>query len=69
MTPDVTKQELTATAETVLARRYYLKTGKGNITESWETLARRVADAIAEVDRQSKEYPQLREDFFTYVPA
>jgi ribonucleoside-diphosphate reductase alpha chain len=67
MTPDVTKQELTATAETVLARRYYLKDGEGNITESWETLARRVADAIAEVDRQSKDYPQLREDFFNMI--
>ena len=29
MTPDMTKQVLTATAETVLARRYYLKDAAG----------------------------------------
>jgi ribonucleoside-diphosphate reductase alpha chain len=42
-----TKQEMTATAETVLARRYYLKDDAGLPVETWETLCRRVADGVA----------------------
>ena len=47
MAPDLTRQVLTTAAETVLARRYYLKDAAGRPIESWETLCRRVADAIA----------------------
>ncbi|MFW2366744.1 MAG: adenosylcobalamin-dependent ribonucleoside-diphosphate reductase [Desulforhopalus sp.] len=67
MTPDLTKQVLTTTAETVLARRYYLKDSEGNPTESWETLARRVADAVADVDQGAEEHQQRREDFFNII--
>jgi ribonucleoside-diphosphate reductase alpha chain len=67
MTPDVKKQVLTSTAETVLARRYYLKDPQGKAMETWETLARRVADAVAEVDKKSKNYKKLREDFFNMI--
>ena len=67
MTPDLTKQVLTATAETVLARRYYLKDSEGNITETWEALARRVANAVADVDVDKKHHKQLREDFFNMI--
>ncbi len=67
MTPDVTKQELTSTAETVLARRYYLKDAAGKALETWEALARRVADAVAAVDSAQPEYEQLREAFFTMI--
>ncbi len=67
MTPDVTKQVLTSTAETVLARRYYLKDAEGEANETWETLSRRVADAVASVDKKRKEYEQLREDFFNMI--
>ncbi|SDO79461.1 adenosylcobalamin-dependent ribonucleoside-diphosphate reductase [Desulforhopalus singaporensis] len=67
MTPDLTKQVLTPTAETVLARRYFLKDSAGNPTETWETLARRVADAVAEVDRGQENYNQLREEFFNVI--
>jgi ribonucleoside-diphosphate reductase alpha chain len=67
MTPDLTKQILTTTAETVLARRYYLKDAEGNAIESWENLARRVADAVAIVDRDRPSYEQLREDFFNMI--
>jgi ribonucleoside-diphosphate reductase alpha chain len=67
MTPDLTKQVLTATAETVLARRYYLKDEKGDAIESWETLSRRVADAVALVDEKQPEYQQRRKDFFNII--
>lgn len=67
MTPDLTKQVLTTTAETVLARRYYLKDGEGKVTETWETLARRVANAVADVDEGRKNHKQLREDFFNMI--
>lgn len=67
MTPDLTKQVLTTTAETVLARRYYLKDVAGNVIESWEKLARRVANAVADVDLESKHHKQLREDFFNMI--
>lgn len=64
MTPDLTKQELTTTAETVLSRRYYLKDGNGEPVESWETLCKRVSCAVAEVDKDSDEHEALRESFF-----
>src|SRR5210317_71316 len=67
MTPDLTKQVLTTTAETVLARRYYLKNSNGDCIETWETLARRVADSVAEVDKGADKYEQLREDFFNMI--
>lgn len=67
MTPDLKKQVLTTTAETVLARRYYLKDGAGKITETWESLARRVANAIAEVDKEQPYYKKLRDDFFNMI--
>lgn len=67
MTPDVTKQVLTSTAETVLARRYYLKGSDGQAIETWEALSRRVADAVASVDKKHKNYKQLREDFFDVI--
>ncbi|MCP3887630.1 MAG: adenosylcobalamin-dependent ribonucleoside-diphosphate reductase [Desulfobulbaceae bacterium] len=67
MTPDLTKQVLTATAETVLARRYYLKDGEGKAVESWETLSRRVADSVAAVDKGQEVYDELRESFFNII--
>ena len=67
MTPDLTKQVLTSTAETVLARRYYLKDSGGEPVETWETLCRRVADCVAEVDRETKRYAELRERFFKVI--
>jgi len=67
MTPDLTKQVLTSTAETVLTRRYYLKDSDGNCRETWETLARRVADTVADVDKKHDNFEQLRDDFFNMI--
>jgi len=67
MAPDLTKQELTSTAETVLARRYYLKDGEGKPIETWETLCRRVAQAVAEVDKESPAFEEMREGFFNMI--
>jgi ribonucleoside-diphosphate reductase alpha chain len=67
MAPDLTRQVLTATAETVLARRYYLKDANGKPVETWETLCRRVADAVASVDEKYGVYEQLRESFFQLI--
>lgn len=67
MAPDLTKQVLTDTAETVLARRYYLKDAEGVPTETWETLCRRVANAVAEVDKDREEFDQLKKDFFAIM--
>ncbi len=67
MTPDRAKQVLTTTAETVLARRYYLKDAEGKVTESWETLVRRVANAVADVDKDQSHQKQLREEFFKII--
>ncbi len=67
MTPDLTKQVLTNTAETVLARRYYLKDADGNPIETWETLCRRVADAVAKVEEETKKIDEVREDFFDMI--
>lgn len=67
MAPDLTKQVLTDTAETVLARRYYLKDADGKPIETWETLCHRVADTVAGVDRDQPGYEQLRENFFNMI--
>ena len=72
MASDVKEQILTPTAETVLTKRYYLKDAEGNPIEDWKGLARRVADAVADVDRtpegaESKKSKKLREDFFSMI--
>ncbi len=64
MTPDHTKQELTPTAETVLARRYYLKDDAGQPVETWESLCHRVADAVALGDGKGAHVAELGEEFF-----
>jgi len=67
MTRDMLKQTLTDTAETVLARRYYLKDEDGNPLENWESLCRRVANAVAIVDREDEQYEALRDSFFNMI--
>ena len=67
MAPDLTKQVLTNTAETVLARRYYLKDSDGAPVETWETLCRRVASAVAQVEKDKKEYEILKDEFFALI--
>ncbi len=67
MTRSVARQLLTETAETVLTRRYYLKDGQGNVLENWESLCRRVADAVAGVDSGLEDYEMLREQFFRMI--
>lgn len=64
MAPDLTKQVLTDTAETVLARRYYLKDSDGIPVETWETLCRRVANAVASADIDSDDYDAIKDSFF-----
>ena len=64
MAPDLTKQVLTDTAETVLARRYYLKDADGVPIETWETLCRRVANAVAAADADSEEKDAIKDAFF-----
>ena len=58
---------LTDTAETVLARRYYLRDNEGRITENWESLCRRVANAVAAVDAGLPDAEDLAERFFTML--
>ncbi|WP_417915392.1 adenosylcobalamin-dependent ribonucleoside-diphosphate reductase [Candidatus Electronema sp. JM] len=67
MTRTVARQVLTETAETVLTRRYYLKDGQGNVLENWESLCRRVADAVAAPDREREDFELLREQFFSLI--
>ena len=67
MTPDVTKQVLTDTAETVLKRRYYLKDADGEPLETWESLCRRVADAVAKGQEEPDNYNELRDSFFQMI--
>ncbi|MBL4902862.1 MAG: adenosylcobalamin-dependent ribonucleoside-diphosphate reductase [Desulfocapsa sp.] len=64
MTPDLTKQILTQTAETVLTRRYYIKDSTGEVVETWETLCQRVSNAVAQADKKSKQFEALREAYF-----
>jgi ribonucleoside-diphosphate reductase alpha chain len=67
MTKEMIRQKLTKAAETVLQRRYYLKDAAGRPLENWETLCRRVAGAVADVDRESEEYETLRDSFFNMI--
>ena len=67
MTRNMPMQELTDTAETVLARRYYLKDRGGNPLENWESLCRRVSDAVAAVDSEMEDYETLRDSFFNMI--
>ncbi len=67
MTRDIPGQELTETAETVLARRYYLKDSQGKLLENWESLCRRVSSAVAAVDSEMEDYELVRESFFTMI--
>ena len=67
MTKEMIKQELSIAAETVLQRRYYLKDTEGRPLENWEALCRRVADAVADVDRECEDYESLRESFFNMI--
>jgi ribonucleoside-diphosphate reductase alpha chain len=67
MTRSIPQQALTDTAETVLRRRYYLKDGEGNLLENWESLCRRVSDAVAVVDSEMDDYESLRDGFFDMI--
>lgn len=67
MTTDCTKQVLTSTAETVLARRYYLKDAEGALLENWEDLARRVACAVAAAEEDASIREELEEHFFSMI--
>lgn len=67
MTAEMQKQKLTETAETVLQRRYYLKDQEGRPIENWEKLCRRVAGAVAEVDRDQDDCERLAENFFQMI--
>jgi ribonucleoside-diphosphate reductase alpha chain len=67
MTRSIPRQQLTETAETVLERRYYLKDEQGKPLENWETLCRRVANAVALVDRDLEDYEGLNDRFFNMI--
>ena len=67
MSSNISQQLLSETAETVLARRYYLKDGNGNVLENWDSLCRRVADAVAGVDNDLEDYEAVREEFFHMI--
>ena len=67
MTRSIPRQQLTDTAETVLERRYYLKDEQGRPVENWETLCRRVANAVAQVDHDLDDYQELSDRFFNMI--
>ena len=67
MTRSIPRQQLTDTAETVLERRYYLKDEQGKPLENWESLCRRVANAVALVDREREDYAGLGDQFFNMI--
>src|SRR5665647_1467588 len=67
MTRSIPRQQLTDTAETVLERRYYLKDEQGKPLENWERLCRRVANAVALVDRDREDYEGLADQFFNMI--
>ena len=69
MTRSLARMKLTETAETVLERRYYLKDADGNVLENWESLCRRVADAVAEIDRGQADFDGLADRFFAMIHA
>lgn len=62
MTPHITE-----TAKTVLNRRYYLKDKNNKTVEDWKILSRRVADAVAAVDSDHKDYEKIKESFFKAI--
>ena len=66
-TPSSAPSPLTETAETVLERRYYLKDASGKILENWESLCRRVANAVAAVDSARPDAADLAERFFRMI--
>jgi ribonucleoside-diphosphate reductase alpha chain len=67
MTRSIPRQQLTDTAETVLERRYYLKDEQGKPLENWESLCRRVANAVASVDRELGDFDDLGDRFFNLI--
>lgn len=67
MTRSIPRQQLTETAETVLERRYYLKDAEGKPLENWETLCRRVSNAVALVDNDQPDYEGLADRFFNMI--
>ncbi|WP_319548075.1 adenosylcobalamin-dependent ribonucleoside-diphosphate reductase [Desulfogranum marinum] len=67
MSKDMPRHHLTETAETVLNRRYYLKDEQGRPIENWETLCRRVANAVAVVDQDLDDYERIRDEFFKMI--
>jgi len=67
MTKEMVQPALTDTALTVLARRYFLKDENGTPIENWESLCRRVANAVARVDRDDPDYETLRDSFFAMI--
>jgi len=67
MTRSIPWQQLTDTAETVLERRYYLKDEQNRPIENWESLCRRVADAVAMVDSDLPDYDGLNDQFFNLL--
>lgn len=67
MTREMPRHQLTETAETVLNRRYYLKDEQGRPIENWETLCRRVANAVAQVDQDLEDYETVRDEFFDMI--
>jgi ribonucleoside-diphosphate reductase alpha chain len=67
MTRTIPRQQLTDTAETVLERRYYLKDEQGKPLENWESLCRRVANAVAVVDCDLDDYEGLSDQFFGMI--
>jgi len=58
---------LSDTAETVLKRRYYLKDNGVDITEDWESLCRRVARAIATIERDDDLRSEYEDRFFEMI--
>ncbi len=67
MNKKVDENILTETAETVLARRYYLKDRNGKPKENWQSLCKRVADGVALVDKDMEDYEEIREGFFNLI--
>ena len=59
--------QLTETAETVLKRRYYLKDSEGQLLENWESLCRRVSQAVAKVDEGMPDAGDLADRFFAMI--
>lgn len=58
---------ITETAKTVLDRRYYLKDKDNKTIEDWKNLSWRVANAVAAVDSDRKDYEKIRESFFKAI--